>query len=714
MRHRRRQRQRRRLRPDQRRTAVPVLAVLLTGLILGACTPGGPTATPAPSPSPSGPDPTQAQGPTDQPISTAGTPVPCDVDGVITVGISPDYEPFVDQGPAGVQGFDIDLMNAVAEAAGLQIAYAQCGDFGSLLTDMADGRFAVAISAISQTPAREQIVDFSTPYYQTVLAVAVREGSDIQSPDQLAGRMVGVQSGTAGQDWCTQQLRDGCAAYPSIEEAFAALSENTVDAVVDDQPSASRHIGAYKGLRLLDTFIPSQQVYGIAVRKGCGGLLHAINAGLEEIRAAGTYGRLCRAWDEKVEQAFAAGCMEVPVTPPTPPAAATATPPGDVVPTPPPSCEIAEGTGAGAGQPYEVQGGDWLSRIAEREYGNPFDYRAIVALNNQKCQTNTAYTCIESADAIGKGWIIYLPTAEEVAAYWAGQGIATLPEVDCGVSGNIAIVGSQTVYPLTQRVADCFREAGFGGDIPDIGKEHTGPGIATFCAGGADIADASRPIKDEERQACQDIGLDPIAFEIGTDAIVIAVSAGSAVVGDPELDGLTLDQLRQILATAEKWSDVKSDWPDEAIQRFYPPEGSGTRDVLVNEIFDGDPTPLSQAPHVTTRSEEYEYAELATQVRDNPHAVGFFGYAYYQSHEEALGTLPVDRVQPRPETVDSGAYPLVRPLFIYSDADIMEGKPQVAAFINFYLRRVKYYITDVGYFLPDEAAFRETIGRFPR
>ncbi len=695
-------------RANQRQTVFLILATLLAGLIGSAC--NGST----PPPPTSVPDPTEQQAPTDQPVSAPASPVPCDVDGVITVGISPDYPPFVDRGPAGVEGFDIDLMNGIAEAAGLQIEYVEGSDFGSLLTDLADGKFAVVISAISKTPEREEMVDFSAPYYQTVLAVAVREGSDIQTLDDLTGRRIGVQKSTTGADWCTQQFRDACASYQSIEEAFAALSEENVDAVIDDQSSAGRHIRAYEGLRLLDEFIPSQQEYGIAVRKDCGALLDAINAGLEEVRASGRYKRLCRAWEEKGEQAFEAGCIPEDATPTaTPPLAGpTTTPPADVVPTPPPSCDIAGATGAGAGQPYEVQPGDWLSKIAEREYGNPFDYRAIVDLNNQKCRTNTAYTCIESPDRIAAGWIIYLPTSEEVDAYWGGQGLATLPEVDLTATGDIVIVGSQTVYPLTQRVADCFRETGFGGDIPDIGKEHTGPGFAKFCAKDADIADASRPITSEERQSCQDGGLSPIEFEIGTDAIVIAVSAGGAVGSDPRLADLTPEQVRQILATAGRWSEVDADWPDEPIRRFYPPEGSGTRDTLVQEIFGGDPAPLQEATNVTAQGEEY--AEMAAQVRDDPYAVAFFGYAYYKPHADALRTLPVDGVEPRPETVDSGAYPLVRPLYIYSSADIMEDRPQVAAFINFYLRRVKYYITDVGYFLPDEQAFRETIERFPR
>jgi phosphate transport system substrate-binding protein len=101
-----------------------------------------------------------------------------------------------------------------------------------------------------------------------------------------------------------------------------------------------------------------------------------------------------------------------------------------------------------------------------------------------------------------------------------------------------------------------------------------------------------------------------------------------------------------------------------------------------------------------------------------PHARGgeprriFFGYAYYRANSATLRTLPVDGVEPRPETVDLGAYPLVRPLFIYTARETLNMKPQTAAFLNFYLRQVKHYIVDVGYFMPDEEAYQEAIRCF--
>jgi phosphate transport system substrate-binding protein len=366
---------------------------------------------------------------------------------------------------------------------------------------------------------------------------------------------------------------------------------------------------------------------------------------------------------------------------------------------PAPVCEIPSGTPEGAGQPYQIQAGDWLSSIAEREYGNPLDYRAIVRYTNQKCQAGE-YNCIENPSIIRTGWTVYLPTPDEVDAYW--QGIVKLPEVDFGVGGDIEVPGSSTVYLLTRHLAACFQAGGFDGQI-QVESTGTGAGFEAFCVQGqADLVDASRPVGKDELEACRSNGREPVAFQVGTDAIAVVVSQQNEFAQD-----LTLEELQQVLATASMWSEVRAEWPAEPIKRFYPTEASGTFDVLVNLLFGGEKGPLLEAANVIKQSEDDQ--ELATAIQEGAYGVGFFGYAYYQRHQDALRTLPVEGIQPRPETVDEGTYPLIRPLFIYTTEDLVRGEPQVAAFINFYLRYAKHYIVDIGYFLPDEGALTGAI-----
>jgi phosphate transport system substrate-binding protein len=95
---------------------------------------------------------------------------------------------------------------------------------------------------------------------------------------------------------------------------------------------------------------------------------------------------------------------------------------------------------------------------------------------------------------------------------------------------------------------------------------------------------------------------------------------------------------------------------------------------------------------------------LVQGVVGSPYAIGYFGYAYYEENADRLKVLNIDGVEPGAESVDSGEYPLARPIFIYSDATILQEKPQVAAFVNFYLSFVDEEVTDVGYFPASDAA----------
>ncbi|MGD8627262.1 MAG: phosphate-binding protein, partial [Anaerolineae bacterium] len=128
---------------------------------------------------------------------------------------------------------------------------------------------------------------------------------------------------------------------------------------------------------------------------------------------------------------------------------------------------------------------------------------------------------------------------------------------------------------------------------------------------------------------------------------------------------------------------------------------SGTFDFFVEEVFDEDEEPILSASN-TQLSEDDNV--LVQGVLGSPYAIGFFGYAYYVENEDALTILDIEGVEATAESVDAGEYPLARPLFIYSTASIMQEKPQVASFINFYLTYVDEEIGQVGYFPANPAA----------
>ena len=294
-----------------------------------------------------------------------------------------------------------------------------------------------------------------------------------------------------------------------------------------------------------------------------------------------------------------------------------------------------------------------------------------------------------------------VPAVDEPAPVVAEQ-TGLLPVVNpAEYSGNIALAGSSTVFPLAERMADLFRQEGFAGEIT-IDSVGTGGGFERFCvAGDTDIANASRPIKDEELANCESIGRTPIEFRVGTDALAIVVSQENTF-----LTNVTFDQLALIFSTAELWSDVDPAWPQEPILRFIPGTDSGTFDYFVEEVFDKEQDPILNAANLQQSEDDNV---LVQGVLGSPYAVGFFGFAYYQENAGQLKALSIDGIAPDADTAESGEYPLARPLFIYSDASILQAKPQVAAFINFFLTYVNDEILDVGYFPASEAALEEAM-----
>ena len=265
-----------------------------------------------------------------------------------------------------------------------------------------------------------------------------------------------------------------------------------------------------------------------------------------------------------------------------------------------------------------------------------------------------------------------------------------LPSINpADVSGDVVSAGSSTVFPLAEVIAGLYEGEG-GGNIT-IDSIGSGAGFERFCeAGESDVSNASRAIKDSEVKSCAAIGRTPIEFRVGTDAIAVAVSVDNNFVTD-----VTMEELAAIFSTAETWADVRAEWPAEAILRYIPGTNSGTFDYFVEEVFDKDPEPILNASN-TQLSEDDNV--LVQGVVGSPYAVAFYGYAYYVENADVTNVLSINGIEATLETVDGFEYPLARPLFIYSDAVIMQEKPQVAAYINYFLTHVNEVIDEVGYF----------------
>lgn len=269
------------------------------------------------------------------------------------------------------------------------------------------------------------------------------------------------------------------------------------------------------------------------------------------------------------------------------------------------------------------------------------------------------------------------------------------------VNGDIVVAGSSTVFPLAERMLERFQNEGAKGTMTydSIGS---GAGFERFCnTGESDISGASRPIKDSEIESCKAIGRTPIEFRVGTDALAVVVSAENDFVTD-----LTMDELAMVFSTAETWADVNPAWPAEPIRRFIPGTDSGTFDYFVEEVFDEDEAPILNADGIQLSEDDNV---LVQGILGSTFAIGFFGYAYYAENADTLKILSIDGIEPIKENVDNASYPLARPLYIYSDATIIQEKPQVAAFINFFLTFVNEEVIDVGYFPANDADLNAAI-----
>lgn len=272
-----------------------------------------------------------------------------------------------------------------------------------------------------------------------------------------------------------------------------------------------------------------------------------------------------------------------------------------------------------------------------------------------------------------------------------------LPTVDpLEVDGDITVGGSATVYPITRRLYRRFVREGYAG-VMKIERVGTGEGFRLLCSvGTADLVNAGRAVHEDETKLCASINRVPVPFTIGQSAIALFVHPENTFVS-----AVSLTETRTIF-TATLWSDVNPLWPQEPIVRLLPRADSDEVAAFARLLFDGDRDPFLQAPNTTAFDTD---SELVQALADSPNAVGFAKHPLLlQEGDEFMQALPIAGQLPDEANVLAGDYPLVYPLYLYSDAGILQGKPQVAAFLNFYLNHVNEEIRALGYFPADGTA----------
>ena len=262
------------------------------------------------------------------------------------------------------------------------------------------------------------------------------------------------------------------------------------------------------------------------------------------------------------------------------------------------------------------------------------------------------------------------------------------------LTGDIKIDGSSTVYPITEAVAEEFRAEQSGVNVT-VGVSGTGGGFKKFSRGETEISNASRPIKDKEKVACEENGISYVELEVAYDGLAVLVNPANTWV-----DYLTVEELKKIWEPAAqgkimKWNQIRKEWPNEEIHLFGPGVASGTYDYFT-EVINGEEG-ASRGDYTASEDDNV----LVQGVSTDKLGLAFFGLAYYEENKDKLKLVGVDSgtgvVLPSQETVANGTYkPLSRPIFIYVNNKAAE-KEEVVSFVNFYLKIVPSISKEMGY-----------------
>ena len=270
-------------------------------------------------------------------------------------------------------------------------------------------------------------------------------------------------------------------------------------------------------------------------------------------------------------------------------------------------------------------------------------------------------------------------------------------ESQTGGSGEqIAVDGSSTVFPLAEAAAEAFGNEVRGAARVTVGESGTGGGFRKFCRGETQITNASRPISTGEMEACATAGIAYVEIPIAFDGISVVVHPSNP------LSNITMAQLRQVWQpsaerTITRWNQVDASWPALDLQLFGPGTASGTFDFFT-EAVNGEGG-ASRTDYTPSEDDNV----VVQGVVGNAGALGYFGYAYYEQNQQRLKALTVDGVMPSPATIESGEYPLSRPMFIYVSAEALR-RPQVRRFVEYFVQNATTLAPRVGYVpLPAEA-----------
>lgn len=296
------------------------------------------------------------------------------------------------------------------------------------------------------------------------------------------------------------------------------------------------------------------------------------------------------------------------------------------------------------------------------------------------------------------------------------------------LSGKINISGSSTVEPISQRVKELFNDE--QGDVEiTVAGPGTGDGFKVFCAGETDISDASRPIKDEEAEACKAAGVEYVELKVAYDGMTVVTSPKNTAV-----ECLSLNDLYALIGPEsegfDNWSDAQAlatelgsttKFPDAPLSITAPGAESGTYDSFLELAIDpiaGDRVEagkLTEDKEGTIRKDYNPSADdnvIVKNIEGTATSLGWVGFAFAEEQGDKIGEIAVDAgdgcVDASAETISDGSYPLARPLFIYVNTKKAAESPALVGYVDYYLEAGYEAVSEVGYVALPDSELAET------
>ena len=323
------------------------------------------------------------------------------------------------------------------------------------------------------------------------------------------------------------------------------------------------------------------------------------------------------------------------------------------------------------------------------------------------------------------GWLAIILAFGLLAAACGDDDDDSASSGDSGsdVSGEVQVSGSSTVQPISVAAGEAFQDENDGVTV-NVEGPGTGDGMAAFCAGDIDIADASRQMADDEKADCEAAGINYVELPVGYDGITVMTNPNNDAV-----DCLSFQDLYALIGPESegfsKWSDGSeiatalgstTQLPDADLALTGPGTESGTYDSFIelalSDIAESRGVPEDQLESTRT---DYDASPddnvIVSNIEASDSSLGWVGFAFAQGAGDQVKELGVKEtpdgecVEPSAETIGDGSYPLSRTLYIYVNTDKADENPAVAGFVDFYLDGLSGFVEDTGYVaLPDDQA----------